>query len=262
MSAQRVAVVTGASSGIGLELTRLLAAAGHDLVLVARNEGALRRVAQETEAAYRTSAHLLPLDLADPASPAAIHDYCRSKGLAPDTLVNNAGFATNGLFAHTDLGSELAQVQVNITSLMHLSKLFLPGMLNRGTGRILNVASTAGFQAGPYMAVYYASKAFVISLSEALAEEVRGSGVTVTVLCPGPTRTDFQRRAGIEHAAIAREILMMDAAAVARAGYEGMVKGVPLVIPGFRNKAGTWFVKIAPRFLSRRIVGALNRRKE
>jgi len=256
------ALVTGASSGIGLELSRLLASGGHNLILVARNEVTLRRLARELESAYGKMVHIVAKDLADPASPAAIHAFCMGRGLPVDILVNNAGFATNGPFAATDLPTELAQMQVNVVALTHLSKLFLPEMLALRRGRILNVASTAGFQPGPYMAVYYASKAYVVSLSEAMAEEVRGTGVSVTVLCPGPTRTDFQRRAGMENVAIAKQAFMMDAAAVAQAGYDGMMHGTPIVIPGLSNKAGALLVKFVPRAFSRRLVGMLNKRKE
>jgi len=170
-----------------------------------------------------------------------------------DVLVNNAGYGTSGPFETTELRTELDLLQVNVVALTHLTKLLLPAMLAAKRGRILNVASTAAFQPGPFMAVYYASKAYVLSFSEALAEELSGTGVTVTTLCPGPVPTGFQARAGVDLKKVVRTPLVMDAAAVARAGYVGLMKGKRLVVPGLGNKLLVQSERFAPRRLVTKI---------
>ena len=240
----RRALVTGASGGIGLELATLLARDEHDLVLVARSAEKLAAAAADLSARFGVAVQTIVQDL---AAPAAARDIFATVG-ACDVLVNNAGFATSGPFAQTDLNEELGELQVNIVALTELTKRFLPGMLERKSGRILNVASTAAFQPGPLMAVYYASKAYVLSFSEAIAEELRGTGVTMTCLCPGATQTGFQSRAGLENARLFK-IGVADAASVARAGYDGMMRGKPLVIPGLKNKVIAASVRFAPRAL-------------
>jgi short-subunit dehydrogenase len=255
-----VALITGASGGIGLELAKEFAAAGHDVVLVARSKDRLVPLASELEAAHGVAAWVIPADLAEPTAPAAIYEQVQRLGITVETLVNNAGFGTNGSFAETDLEAELAMLQVNVTALTHLTKLFLRDMLARGRGRIMNVGSTAGFQPGPYMAVYYATKAYVLSFSEALAAELQGSGVTVSVLCPGPTITGFQARARMDEARLMRTPWVMDAATVARLGYRGLIAGKVIVIPGIANRLLAFSTRLAPRAFVRQVTRRLNER--
>ncbi|MGE5275440.1 MAG: SDR family NAD(P)-dependent oxidoreductase [Acidobacteriota bacterium] len=242
------ALVTGASSGIGLELATLLAREGHDLVVLARSRQRLEDVGRRLHGEYGATVIVIPRDLADPASPREAVAEIESRGIAVDVLVNNAGLGVYGFFAETPLEKELATIQVNLVALTELTKRLLPAMLRRRRGRILNVASTAAFQPGPLMAVYYATKAYVLSFSEALASETAGSGVTVTALCPGPTPTEFGKQAGFEETRFFRP-LALDVAAVALAGYRGMMRGKRLVIPGFGNKVLAGAVRLTPRRL-------------
>jgi short-subunit dehydrogenase len=255
-SGRRSALVTGPSSGIGLELATLLAHDRHDLVLVARSRGKLDDIGRALHEEYGITATVVARDLADAESPRAIADEIATRGVAVDVLVNNAGFGVYGFFAETTLEKELEMIRVNVTALTHLTKLFLPGMIARRSGRILNVASTAAFQPGPLMAVYYATKAYVLSFSEALANETHGTGVTVTALCPGPTITEFQKGAGLENTNLFNSPLVMSAAEVARAGYEGMLAGRRVVVPGFGNNLLVQAARIAPR----RLVTAIARK--
>jgi uncharacterized protein len=250
------ALVTGASSGIGLELATLLARDRHDLVLVARGRERLEGIARGLREEFSIAATVLALDLALPETPREIAQELDARRLLVDVLINNAGFGVYGLFRDTPLERELAMIQVNVAAPTHLAKLLLPGMLQRRRGRILNVASTAAFQPGPLMAVYYATKAYVLSFSEALANETAGTGVTVTALCPGPTITEFQKAAGLEATRLFRSRLVMKAPEVARAGYEGMMRGKSVVVPGAANFA----LVEALRFTPRRVVTAIARR--
>src|SRR2546428_3925260 len=193
------ALITGASSGIGLELAKLFARDGHDVVLVARSADKLKQLAAQLGSAHNIRATVIPADLADPAAPEEIFRTLRAADVELDVLVNNAGFGVTGPFLATDAAAELRMIQVNVTALTHLTKLFLPAMLGRGAGRILNVASTAGVQPGPFMAVYYATQADVISFSHALAEELRGGGVAGTLPRPGPTPTGLQAAAHMDN---------------------------------------------------------------
>ena len=249
------ALVTGASSGIGLELTTLLARDRHDLVLVARSRERLEAIARGLKEEFGVAVTILALDLALPETPNEIARELAQRALTIDILVNNAGFGVYGLFAQTPIAKELEMIQVNVTAPTHLAKLLLPGMLARRRGRILNLASTAAFQPGPLMAVYYATKAYVLSVSEALANETAGTGVTVTALCPGPTITEFQKEAGMEATRLFHSPLVMKAADVARVGYEGMMRGKRVVIPGFGNLALVEAQRITPR----RVVTAIAR---
>jgi short-subunit dehydrogenase len=258
---RQTALITGASGGIGLELARLFAAGGYDLVLVARSAGKLEELAGELRR-HGVAARALAKDLAKPESPEEVFQELEAAGVAVDVLVNNAGFATYGPFAEIELGRELEELQLNVVTLTHLTKKFLPGMLVRRQGGILNLASTAGFQPGPLMAVYYATKAYVISFSEALAEELSGTGVTVSVLCPGPTATGFQRRAGMEASKLFSGMLQVaDAAAVARAGYEGFRAGKRIVIPGLLNKVAVQSIRVSPRALATKVVKRMQERR-
>ncbi len=248
MTPRPTALVTGASLGIGLELARELARDGHDLVLLARSREALLSLARELEAAHGVAARVLVADLARPEACAEIVRQLSEQGVAIDVLVNNAGFGSYGPFAQSDLARELEMIQVNVTALVQLTRLLLPGMLERRRGFILNVASTAAFQPGPLMAVYYATKAFVLSFSDALRNELRGSGVRVTALCPGPTATGFQAAAGMQQSRLVSvPTMLQDAASVARAGYAGLRADRGIVVPGFANAAGSVLVRLLPR---------------
>jgi short-subunit dehydrogenase len=251
---RKTALITGASSGIGLDFAHLFAESGHDVVLVARGEEKLKALAGELAGKHGVRAVALPADLADPAAPGKLVAALKAQGLTVDVLVNNAGFASYGAFAEADPDNELRMIQVNVTTLTALTRLLLPDMLARKEGRVLNVASTAAFQPGPLMAVYYATKAYVLSLSEALANELEGTGVTVTCLCPGPTKTGFQERARMEESKLVKGKDIMDSRTVARAGYEAMRRGQPVVIPGFMNKMLATSVRFLPRTAVTRIV--------
>lgn len=251
------ALVTGASSGIGYELTKVLAREGHDVALVARSADQLERIAADLTDDFGVRTLVVAADLADPDSPDLIWGRLRDAAFTVDVLVNNAGFGTMGRFARSETAAQVDMVAVNVSALTHLTRLYVPEMVARGGGRILNVASTAAFQPGPFMAVYFATKAYVLSFSEALSEELRGTGVTVTALCPGPTVTGFQKRAGMEHAPVGGRMVTGDAASVARAGYVGMLKGRRLVIPGRFNRVGTILPRFFPRGLATRIVARL-----
>ncbi len=244
--------MTGASSGIGLEFAKLLAREKHDLVLVARRREILEELARELAVKHGVAVRVIAKDLAAPDSTAEIFGELETERIVVDILVNNAGLGLHGRFWETDLGRQIEIIQVNVVALTALTGRFLPGMVARGRGRVINVASTAAFQPGPYMAVYYATKACVLSFSEALAEELADTDVTVTALCPGPTTTEFQAVAGLEGTLLFRGPLVMDAAKVARAGWVGAKRGKRVVIPGLANK----LIKEAVRFSPRRLVTA------
>ncbi len=247
----QTALITGASGGIGLELARQFAQHGHDLVLVARSQDKLAQLAQELQAAHGVTAHVMPADLTDPDAPNRLHAQLQEAGVPVHVLVNNAGFGAYGLFHESTLEEELAMLQLNVVALTHLTHLFLQEMVTRRAGRVLNVASTAAFQPGPLMAVYYASKAYVLHFSEALANELAPFGVTVTALCPGPTVSGFQARADMEESRLVQNrAVMMDAATVARQGYEALMAGKPVVIPGLFNKVGALLPRFVPRHLT------------
>ena len=251
---KQTALITGASSGIGYDLARLFAADGYDLVLVARTESKLRALAQQLEGEHGVSVRVLPFDLTDPAAPARIFEAAGPVNV----LVNNAGFGTAGQFAtETDARMELEMLQVNIVALTHLTKLFLPPMVARGAGQILNVASTAAFQPGPLMAVYYATKAYVLSFSEAIAEELSGSGVSVTALCPGPTATAFAETADMTDRRLFRLKKPMTSLQVARIGFEAMKRGRRVVVTGLSNKILAQSVRLSPRALTVKITKRL-----
>lgn len=240
------ALVTGASSGIGLDLSRELAKNGHDVVLVARTAAKLQDVAGELQKSGVT-AHVIASDLSRPNAAEDIASELKRRNIEIDVLVNNAGYGLTGPFAENDLQRELAMIQVNIVALTHLTKLLLRPMVARRRGRILNVASTAAFQPGPLMAVYYATKAYVLSFSEAIADELRNSGVTVTTLCPGPTQTGFAEVAKMTESRLFTMMRPMSSQEVARAGYRGMMSGKRLVIPGAKNKMLVQSLRVSPR---------------
>ena len=253
------ALITGASTGIGYELSKCFAADRHNLILIARQEAKLRHVAAELSGQFGVSAKVIVADLAKSDAPQKIADEIRTASLQVDYLVNNAGFGLGGKFSETDLAAELEMMQVNMVALVHLSKLFLPAMVARGSGKIMNVASTAAFQPGPLMAVYYATKAFVLSFTEAIANELAGTGVTVTALCPGPTHSEFQQRAHIENTRLVKGKFMgmMTSEAVAQIGYRGLMQGKRLVIPGLINKIGVQSIRLSPRRVATQIARML-----
>jgi hypothetical protein len=257
-AAEGFTLVTGASTGIGRELALIAAAKGHSLVLVARSEGKLSELARWVREAHGARAEVVAVDLSDPESPSVLFHELAERKVEVAVLVNNAGFGSLGRVHETPLDRQLEMLRLNVLALTHLTRLFLPAMVERGRGRILNVASTAGLQPGPWMAVYYASKAYVLSFSEALTEELRGTGVTSTALLPGPTRTEFQTRADMAGSGLVR-MGMADARAVAEAGYHGMEAGKAVVIPGIANNALSLLVRLSPRWAVRRVVGWLNR---
>lgn len=251
--AKGTALVTGASSGIGTELAKLCAADGYDVVLVARQRAALEDLAFTLSQTHGIAARALVADLAEPAAARAVFE---SAG-AVDILINNAGFGRRGAYAETDWEAEARMIQVHITALAHLTKLYLPGMIARRSGRILNVASTAAFIPGPFMAMYYATKAFVVSFSLAIANELQGTGVTLTVLCPGPTRTNFFQTAGTGNTNLFKGP-SMSAVSVAREGYDAMMAGKAEIIAGSRNRWMIWGTRLAPRRMLANIARRLN----
>src|SRR5260370_6418103 len=244
---RETALITGASSGIGCDLARLMAA-DYDLILVARNRDKLGEVRKDLESKHSTRVNVMPADLSRPEAPDGLFAEITRRGLHVDVLINNAGFGVYGPFSGTNLPAELRMIQLNITTLTHLTKLALPRMLQRKRGRILNVASTAGFQPGPLMAVYYATKAYVISFSEAIANELKDTGVTVTCLCPGPTETEFAARAHMEKTRLFK-LGAMTSESVARIWLQAMLRGKTLVIPGVKNKLLAQSVRFSPRKL-------------
>jgi len=259
--APRTVLITGASSGIGLELAHLFANDGYRLVLVARSRGALRELGDELQARHSVQVRISPKDLAHPAAPVELYQELQEAGIVLDVLVNNAGFGGSGSFLNTDWTNEAEMIQVNITAVTHLTKLFLPQIRAR-EGKLLNVASLAAFLPGPFMAVYYASKAYVLSFTEALAEELSGTGTTVTCLCPGPVATGFQKRAGTESNQMMKSPLLVEVRAVARAGYEGMKQGKRLVVPGWKNAVLVQGLRGSPRRMVTKIVSRMHEKKK
>jgi short-subunit dehydrogenase len=258
MPAPETVLVTGASSGIGRELARGFAREGCSCVLLARSEDTLRTLADTLRSHYDVDAHVLVVDLSTPDATDKVEARLDDAGLTVDVLVNNAGFGARGRFAELDAQRQANMVQVNVAALTALTRRLLPGMLERGRGGVLNVASTAAFQPGPYMSVYYATKAYVLSFSEGLAEEVAGRGVTVTCLAPGPTRTAFVEAADMDDAALFEWAEPMTPAAVAQAGLDGFRAGETLVVPGWPNKIGAALTRITPRPVARKVAAWLN----
>ena len=255
----KTALITGASGGIGYELALLFARDGYDCILVARSQDKLKELAGRLESEHRAKTVVIGKDLSRPSSVDEIYEEVTASSMQVDVLVNNAGFPVFGPFVETDLRTELEMLQVNVVALTALTKLFLKGMVERRAGRILNLASTAAFLPGPLMAVYYASKAYVLSFSQALSNELHGTGVTVTALSPGPTRTGFQKRGVMEDSRLVQGQIA-DAASVALAGYRGLMAGKTIVIPGFTNKLIPWVVRLSPRGVVTRVVRRMQER--
>lgn len=251
-------LITGASSGIGLELAKCFAAAGCRLVLVARNTEALEKLAEELRRENKIEVVVLPADLSSPETSKRIFQELSSQKISVDVLVNNAGFGLHDAFVKLPLQRQLEIIQVNVMALTELTGLFLPGMIERRRGGILNVASVAGFLAGPHMAVYYASKAFVVSFTEALAEEIAGSGVIVSAFCPGATETNFSQVARGQNSRKSKTI-KMPAEQAARYGHQAFRKKQIVSIPGFQNRFLVFLIRILPRWAVRKAANCYNK---
>lgn len=260
-AARPTALITGASSGIGAAFAEVFAKHGHDLVIVARDEGRLADLAAKLRTEYHTTAHIIPKDLALEVAATQVHREVLSRSIEIDVLVNNAGMIVYGMFSETDLAKELHMIRVNLTALTQLTKLFLPDMIRRGGGRILNLGSTGSFAPSPLNAVYSATKAYVLSFSEAIAEELVGTGVTVTVICPGAVRSELQSRAGMEDVRLL-ERGVMEAEAVAEAGYRALMAGQTVVVPGLYNRFQILLARFLPRSTVVRSAYAMLQRTE
>lgn len=251
-------LITGASSGIGRALADQFAANGHELVLVARREEKLEDAARTFADRYGTNCELVAMDLSTPESPFSLHEEVVNRDIEVEVLVNNVGIGTQGKFVDIDAEQEADQMQLNMVTPTQLAKLFGQGMVERGSGKILNVASLAAFLPGPYMAVYYASKSYMVSLTEAIAEELDSEGVTVTALCPGPVKTEFQERAEMTDTRIGSS-RFQDVETVAEAGYDGVMAGETVVIPGLEYRTLIPLTRVVPDALLRKVVGWFNR---
>jgi short-subunit dehydrogenase len=246
----RTAIVTGASSGIGAELARGLASKGFGVTLIARREDRLQSLAGELRSAHDIRAEVVAADMTDESAREGLVKEMADRGLTVDILVNNAGFSTTGPVYKADVSRELALVRTDVEAVVHLCTLFLPAMVERGQGAVLNVASTAAFQPLPGQAAYGAAKAFVLSYGRAAGAELRGKGVTLTTLCPGPVETEFAQAAGFDpndaESALPK-FMWVPAAEVAKAALEGLAKGKPVVIPGMSNRMAAGFAQVTPR---------------
>jgi uncharacterized protein len=257
LASPETVLITGASSGIGLELARCFAVDGSRLILVARNTSVLEKVAEELRRDCKVEAVVLTADLSRPEAPGKIFSELKGRGIIVDVLINNAGFGAHGLFSKLPLQRQLEMIQVNVAALTELTGLFLPGIVERRHGGVLNVASVAGFVPGPGMAVYYASKAFVLSFTEALAAELGGTGVKLTALCPGPTDTNFFKVAHDDNARLVR-VASMTAKEVAVQGHRAFRIGRVVAVPGLRNRLLVLLVRFTPRLLVRLITRKFN----
>ena len=257
MSSETV-LVTGASSGIGLELAKLFAQNGSNLVIVARREDRLKQLAKSFEEDYGSEVTVIAKDLSHENAAKEIFDFLDKNNIEIDVLVNNAGFGAVGKFSDIDHKRQINMLQLNINALTSLTHCFLPKMINRNSGGILNVGSLAGFQPGPYAAVYYATKAYVLSFTESLSEELKDSNVKVSCLALGPTKTEFGEVSGLDKSTLF-SFGVMSAVDVARIGYNGFRNGTTVIIPGLINKLLPFMVRISPRFLVRAITSRLNR---
>ena len=245
----KTALITGASSGIGLELAKIFAAKGYNLVLTARSEKKLLELCRDIRADVRedTKITVLPLDLSLPDAPDELFAATEEKGIRVHTLVNNAGYGDFGEFHQADWAKTAGMIALNITALTHLSRLYAPGMVTERSGAILNVASTAAFQPGPLMAVYYATKAYVLSFSQAIANELKDCGVTVTALCPGPTESGFQQGAAMEDSKLVKGKKMPTAQEVAEYGFRAVQKGKTVAVHGMQNYLLAQSTRLMPR---------------
>jgi short-subunit dehydrogenase len=254
----KTVLITGASSGIGLELARIFAGKSYNLFLVARNEQNLANLATEIKREHQITIHILAKDLSKPNAAQEVFEATKQSNIQIDILINNAGAGLNGRFTENKLQDELDIIQLNIVSLAALSHLYGADMTKRKTGHILNVASTAAFQPGPLMSNYYASKAYVLMLSEGLRSELKDSGVSVTTLCPGPTQTEFFSRAGMGSTFLAKAPHMLTAKQVANIAYQAVQHKKGVVVSGILNKIMVFSTRFAPRFLTASIAKYFN----
>jgi len=254
---KKTALITGASSGIGVDFARIFAREGYNLVLTARREDRLNKLAEEICGKYDVEVDIIAKDLAYPKAADEVFDELKTKSKHIDVLVNNAGFGDHSEFHNSDPKTMLDMIQVNVTSLTRLTRSFLPAMVNRGYGRILNVSSTGAFQAVPRFAVYAAAKAYVLSFTEAINEELKDTGVTATVLCPGVTESEFAEVANSESTNLVSKSKAMSSAEVAEIGYKAMMNGKPLEIPGVSNKLMAASGRLLPRYIVTRISGSM-----
>lgn len=255
----KTALITGASGGIGLELAKVFAKEGYNLVLVARSEGKLYKIKTELENEHNIKVNVFAQDLSVVDAAYEVFNYCLTEKIQVDVLVNNAGFGDNGNFAEADWQKQYEMIQVNIVALMQLTKYFVTPMIEHGYGKILNLSSVAAFCAGPEMSVYYASKEYVRCFSEALSEELKGTGVTVTALCPGPTLTGFENAAGMKKSKMFSHAKANSAKRVAQAGYKALMKGKPLKYHGITTNVFNIAARIVPRSISRKVAKRVNR---
>lgn len=252
------ALITGASNGIGLELAKVHASKGGNLVLVARNKSKLEELKTQLEQQYKIKVYIIGKDLSANNAAQEVYDETQKQNIQIDYLINNAGFGDFGMFAETDWNKELQMINLNITTLTQFTKLYLQDMVKRRNGKIMNVASTAAFQSGPTMAVYYATKAYVLSFSEAIDNEVSDKGVTVTALCPGATESGFQAAAAMEESNLVKGKKLPTSKEVAEYGYAAMLKGKTVAIHGFMN----WFLANSVRFMPRALVVKVTRKMQ
>ncbi len=252
---KKTALITGASNGIGLELARVHASKGDNLVLVARNQTKLEELKLELEKQYQVSAVVIAKDLSVPNAARDVFDETQKKGIQVDFLINNAGFGDFGMFYETDWDKEHKMIELNITALTQFTKLYLKEMVKRNSGKIMNVASTAAFQPGPTMAIYYATKAYVLHFSEAIANELKGQNITVTALCPGATESGFQSVAEMEESKLVKGKKLPSSKTVAHYGYKAMMKGKTVAIHGLMNR----ILANSVRFMPRKMVTAVTR---
>ncbi len=257
----KTALITGASAGIGYEFTKLFAKDGYNLVIVARTKEKLNNIKDELSRTYNISVKALPKDLSQPNAADEIYNELKNENINVDVLVNNAGFGVFDNYWNIDVKKERDMLQVNIIALTGLCNLFSKEMIKRGGGKILNVASTAAFQPGPMMPGYYASKAYVLSYSRAIDFELREKGVRVSVLCPGPTQTEFQSRAGMNNINLFKKGIVMSAEEVARIAYKGLQKGKPLIVAGLMNKITVMSSNITPVKVSMAVIKWLHKRQ-
>ena len=254
-----LAVVTGASGGIGKEIARILASEGYDLVIAARSSNRLKELSEELVSAHGIKVTEVPADLSTEEGRQTLFSMTQN---TPDILVNNAGFGDYGVFAECPWEKQDEMIRLNILALSHITRHFLPGMISNGHGRILNVASVAAFEPGPLMSVYYASKAYVLSLSEALTVELKGTGITVTALCPGPVNTGFSKAANAEDVSLFKKSSGADARKVAEFAVRKMHKGKPIAVYGILFKVSLVFVKILPRAVVRRLIYLIQKSRQ
>lgn len=250
----KVGLITGAAGGIGYEIARLLVHDSYDLVLVDKNEAKLREIKDEFLNLYNQHIFIIAVDLSERDVAQRIYEQVLELGVVVDVLVNNAGYGVFGMFLETDWERECSMIQLHVMTTTHLTKLLLPSMVMQGSGKVLNVSSLAAFQPGPLMSIYYATKAYLLSFTEAIANELKGTGVSVTVLCPGITKTGFQKAVGASDAKISWNLAT--ASSVAQYGYKAMQSGKVVAIPGFINN----LLANAPRFFPRRIAAGVVRR--